>query len=74
MLSVSSLIRLCKFSSLVSSFAYEILRVGANAKNRSGRFILLKLWSPSKDQNIDIQSIVIHGFAGPRFFPATQLM
>ncbi|MCJ1260188.1 hypothetical protein MMC22_000047 [Lobaria immixta] len=38
----------------------------------SGRFILLKLWSPAENQNIDIQSIVAHGFAGPRFFPAVQ--
>ncbi|KAF6241619.1 hypothetical protein HO173_000330 [Letharia columbiana] len=39
----------------------------------SGKFILLKLWSPSKEQNIDIQSIVAYGFAGPRFFPAAQM-
>ncbi|KAJ5812498.1 hypothetical protein N7474_008799 [Penicillium riverlandense] len=36
----------------------------------SGRFILIKLWSPRSDGNIDIQSIIAHGFAGPRFFPA----
>jgi len=41
---------------------------------RSGRYILLKLWSPARDKNIDIQSIVVHGFAGPRFFPAVKLM
>lgn len=40
----------------------------------SGKYILLKLWSPAKDQNIDIQSIVAHGFAGPRFFPAVQMI
>ncbi|CAF9917432.1 MAG: hypothetical protein ALECFALPRED_011149, partial [Alectoria fallacina] len=40
----------------------------------SGKFILLKLWSPSKEQNIDIQSVVAYGFAGPRFFPAAQMM
>ncbi|KAI9785001.1 MAG: hypothetical protein M1839_001198 [Geoglossum umbratile] len=39
----------------------------------SGRFILLKLWSPSRDENIGIQSVVAHGFAGPRYFPATQM-
>ncbi|KAL8655431.1 MAG: hypothetical protein Q9226_003054 [Calogaya cf. arnoldii] len=39
----------------------------------SGKFILLKLWSPTKDQNIDIQSIIAYGFAGPRFFPAIEL-
>ncbi|KAI4247051.1 MAG: hypothetical protein L6R40_001716 [Gallowayella cf. fulva] len=38
----------------------------------SGRYILLKLWSPRKDQNIDIQSIIAYGFAGPRFFPAVE--
>ncbi|PGH13942.1 hypothetical protein AJ79_03357 [Helicocarpus griseus UAMH5409] len=39
----------------------------------SGRFILIKLWSPFSGGNIDIQSVVAHGFAGPRFFPAIQL-
>ncbi|KAF3391353.1 hypothetical protein F1880_007530 [Penicillium rolfsii] len=36
----------------------------------SGRFILIKLWSPRSDGNIDIQSIIAHGYAGPRFFPS----
>jgi hypothetical protein len=42
----------------------------------SGRFILLKMWSPilSPGGNIDIQSVVVKGFAGPRFFPARQMM
>ncbi|QSZ30542.1 hypothetical protein DSL72_000096 [Monilinia vaccinii-corymbosi] len=37
----------------------------------SGKYILLKLWSPdgSVDGNIDIQSVVAKGFAGPRLFP-----
>ncbi|KAL2074886.1 hypothetical protein VTL71DRAFT_8665 [Oculimacula yallundae] len=41
----------------------------------SGRFILLKMWSPhhSSTGNIDIQSVVAKGFAGPRFFPAITL-
>lgn len=41
----------------------------------SGRFILLKMWSPhhSATSNIDIQSVVAKGFAGPRFFPAVQM-
>jgi hypothetical protein len=41
----------------------------------SGRFILLKMWSPhhSDKSNIDIQSVVAKGFAGPRFFPAVKL-
>jgi hypothetical protein len=41
----------------------------------SGRFILLKMWSPhfSEAANIDIQSVVAKGFAGPRFFPASHL-
>lgn len=38
----------------------------------TGRFILLKLWSTPKVHNIDIQTIVVHGFAGPRFFPAAK--
>ncbi|KAL4788019.1 hypothetical protein BJX76DRAFT_227477 [Aspergillus varians] len=36
----------------------------------SGRYILIKLWSPYNAGNIDIQSVIAHGFAGPRFFPA----
>jgi len=41
----------------------------------SGRFILLKMWSPhhSPTGNIDIQSVSAMGFAGPRFFPAVSL-
>ncbi|KAI9817293.1 MAG: hypothetical protein M1832_004715 [Thelocarpon impressellum] len=39
----------------------------------SGRFLLLKLWSPALDENIDIQSVVAWGFAGTRFFPAREL-
>lgn len=41
----------------------------------SGRFILLKMWSPqhSPGGNIDIQSVVAKGFAGPRYFPAITL-
>ncbi|RKF56159.1 putative regulator of chromosome condensation -like protein [Erysiphe neolycopersici] len=40
----------------------------------SGRFILLKMWSPHHDVsgNIDIQSVVAIGFAGPRYFPAIK--
>ncbi|OJD14891.1 hypothetical protein AJ78_04807 [Emergomyces pasteurianus Ep9510] len=38
----------------------------------SGRFILIKLWSPFSGGNIDIQSVVAHGFAGPRFFPSIE--
>ncbi|RDW78800.1 uncharacterized protein DSM5745_05652 [Aspergillus mulundensis] len=39
----------------------------------SGRYILIKLWSPYHAGNIDIQSVIAHGFAGPRFFPAAAL-
>ncbi|KXX72901.1 hypothetical protein MMYC01_204964 [Madurella mycetomatis] len=44
----------------------------------SGRFILLKMWSPYYDQqdrhrNIDIQAVIAKGFAGPRYFPAVEL-
>ena len=41
----------------------------------SGRFILLKMWSPHHDPsaNIDIQGVVAKGFAGPRYFPAVEL-
>ncbi|KAK8041908.1 hypothetical protein PG993_006431 [Apiospora rasikravindrae] len=41
----------------------------------SGRFILLKMWSPHRDptSNIDIQAVVAKGFAGPRYFPNVEL-
>ncbi|KAF2142787.1 uncharacterized protein K452DRAFT_357872 [Aplosporella prunicola CBS 121167] len=39
----------------------------------SGKFILLKLWSPSKNGNIDVQHVAAHGFAGPRYFPACEM-
>ncbi|KAK9771124.1 hypothetical protein SCAR479_12248 [Seiridium cardinale] len=41
----------------------------------SGRFILLKMWSPRPDStsNIDIQAVIANGFAGPRYFPAVDL-
>lgn len=41
----------------------------------SGRFILLKMWSSHHDpaSNIDIQSVIARGFAGPRYFPSVQL-
>jgi hypothetical protein len=41
----------------------------------TGRFLLLKMWSPHQDpgKNIDIQAVVAKGFAGPRFVPAFDL-
>ncbi|CAM1502986.1 Fc.00g077620.m01.CDS01 [Cosmosporella sp. VM-42] len=41
----------------------------------SGRFILLKMWSSHHDpsSNIDIQSVMARGFAGPRYFPSVEL-
>ncbi|KAI0377819.1 hypothetical protein F5Y04DRAFT_263336 [Hypomontagnella monticulosa] len=41
----------------------------------SGRFILLKMWSPHRDpgSNIDIQAVIAKGFAGPRYFPAVDV-
>lgn len=38
----------------------------------SGKYILLKLWSPTHDGNIDIESVQFYGYGGQRFFPATQ--
>ena len=42
----------------------------------SGRFILLKMWSSHHDpsSNIDIQSVIARGFAGPRYFPSVELI
>lgn len=41
----------------------------------SGRFILLKMWGSQHDpgSNIDIQSVISRGFAGPRYFPSVEL-
>jgi len=41
----------------------------------SGRFLLLKLFSPQlhDGENIDIQYIAVQGYAGPRFFPAIEM-
>ncbi|KAK0674194.1 hypothetical protein QBC41DRAFT_309529 [Cercophora samala] len=44
----------------------------------SGRFILLKMWSPPQDlsdrsSNIDIEAVIAQGFAGPRYFPSMEL-
>jgi hypothetical protein len=40
----------------------------------SGRFILLKMWSPQHDSsaNIDIQGVIAKGYAGPRFCAAVE--
>ncbi|KAF2676784.1 hypothetical protein K458DRAFT_321277 [Lentithecium fluviatile CBS 122367] len=38
----------------------------------SGRYVLLKLWSPTHDGNIDIESVQFYGYSGPRYFPAVQ--
>ncbi|KAK3990196.1 hypothetical protein QBC44DRAFT_325836 [Cladorrhinum sp. PSN332] len=42
----------------------------------SGRYILLKMWNPTHHdptKNIDIQTVVAKGFAGPRYFPSVDL-
>ncbi|KAK4232094.1 hypothetical protein QBC38DRAFT_464351 [Podospora fimiseda] len=42
----------------------------------SGRYILLKMWNPThhdSTRNIDIQAVVVKGFAGPRYFPSVEL-
>ena len=44
----------------------------ANSRSRSGKYVLLKLWSPTHDGNIDIESVQFHGYSGPRFFPAMR--
>lgn len=42
----------------------------------SGRFILLKMWSPHHDpkKNIDIQAVIAKGFAGPQLLPSVDLL
>ncbi|KAG5914938.1 hypothetical protein E4U42_000227 [Claviceps africana] len=41
----------------------------------SGRFILLKMWSSRHDaaSNIDVQTVMAKGYAGPRYFPSVHL-
>ncbi|KAK8170045.1 hypothetical protein IWX90DRAFT_485917 [Phyllosticta citrichinensis] len=39
----------------------------------SGKYVLLKLWSPVRHGNIDIEHIAVHGYAGPRSFPACEM-
>ncbi|EFR00746.1 hypothetical protein MGYG_03751 [Nannizzia gypsea CBS 118893] len=38
----------------------------------SARYILIKMWAPFNPGRMDIESIIAHGFAGPRFFPAQE--
>lgn len=38
----------------------------------SARYVLLKLWAGKS--NVDVQSVIVKGYAGPRFFPAMQLL
>ncbi|KAG9649019.1 hypothetical protein KCU64_g9591, partial [Aureobasidium melanogenum] len=38
----------------------------------SGTHILLKLQTPYVNKNIDIQTVIATGFAGPRYFPVIQ--
>ncbi|KAI5249381.1 hypothetical protein E4T43_00704 [Aureobasidium subglaciale] len=40
--------------------------------NRSGTHILLKLQTPYVNKNIDVQTVIATGFAGPRYFPVVQ--
>jgi hypothetical protein len=37
----------------------------------SGRFILLKLWANRR--NVDVQSVIVKGYAGPRYFSAQSV-
>jgi hypothetical protein len=39
---------------------------------RAGKYILLKLWAPCPNANIDIQCVTAHGYGGPRFFPSVE--
>ena len=38
----------------------------------SGTYILLQLQTPFAGKNIDVQTVMASGYAGPRFFPAVQ--
>jgi hypothetical protein len=68
------LIRLCESLAFLSHHSAKVLQAQmTNLKiNSAGKFILIKLWAPSQNSNIDIQSIVAHGFAGPRYFPSLE--
>jgi hypothetical protein len=56
-------------------FVLPLFRLSARwliLRARSGKFILIKLWAPCPTANIDSQSIIAHGYGGPRFFPAIE--
>jgi hypothetical protein len=38
----------------------------------SARYMLLKMWAGRS--NVDVQSVIVKGFHGPRFFPSVELM
>ncbi|KIW20378.1 hypothetical protein PV08_00953 [Exophiala spinifera] len=38
----------------------------------SGRYILVKLWAQTTNNNIDVQAILPCGYGGPRFFPSND--
>nr|OQO19326.1 hypothetical protein B0A51_11750 [Rachicladosporium sp. CCFEE 5018] len=40
----------------------------------SGKYVLLKLWSGVKRDNVDVQSIVVKGFSGMRFHAAVEMV
>ena len=39
----------------------------------SGRFVLLKLWSGNTKGNVDVQTVILKGYGGGRFFPAVEM-
>lgn len=41
----------------------------ANRGSRSGKYILLKLWTQCPHSNVTVQSIVPYGYAGLRQVP-----
>jgi len=38
----------------------------------SGRYVLVKLWAAPDKGNVDVQSVIVKGYGGQRFFPAIE--
>ncbi|OAL69477.1 hypothetical protein A7D00_6596 [Trichophyton violaceum] len=59
----------------VARFAIEHERAAVQIRFNppvSARYILIKMWAPYNPGRMDIESIIAHGFAGPRFFPSQE--
>ncbi|EZF73810.1 hypothetical protein H105_04335 [Trichophyton soudanense CBS 452.61] len=54
---------------VLSSLTHDMFLL---TRYRSARYILIKMWALYNPGRMDIESIIAHGFAGPRFFPSQE--